>query len=399
MSGSRQTAGGVSLVERARRYVATLPAAIAGEGGHNATFHAACVLVNGFGFSPEEAFPLLQEFSDRCAPPWKPGELEHKLRQAVGVTGDKPRGYLIGEGPVERGEWRGETRAPVPPVEKPEFDLAALEAMAGTLPVDLIYLANRSALDPSRVDAGAFLSALYERNEKVLIFINQMSQGDVVWPDEELPAEGREGVWYLAQPVDGRSYANPRTGKMSRRAMESVLAWRYLVLESDEAPVRLWLAAVAQMTLRIAAIYTSGGRSVHVLVRVDAVTKCDWDAKRAAILGAAMVLGADRGAMSAVRLTRLPGCLRLGKEDGSGRYVKLPRPGLQKLLYLCPEAPLRRISDMPPLRDVVAELVDEVADAGGVVSEDVLARLEYFAPVSVMLRDILKPIREAGLNG
>jgi primase-polymerase (primpol)-like protein len=52
-SASKQATGAdyyseTAVVERARKYVAKLPPAISGQGGHNATFHAACVLVLGF---------------------------------------------------------------------------------------------------------------------------------------------------------------------------------------------------------------------------------------------------------------------------------------------------------------------------------------------------------------
>jgi len=87
-----------------------------------------------------------------------------------------------------------------------------------------------------------------------------------------------------------------------------VTAWRYLLLESDKAEARPWLAALVQMPLRIAAIYTSGRRSIHALVRVDATSKADWDAKARQLKAGLEILGADPSAMTAVRLTRLPGC-------------------------------------------------------------------------------------------
>ena len=95
------------------------------------------------------------------------------------------------------------------------------------------------------------------------------------------------------------------------------------MLENDTADSRDWLACLAQLPLRIAAIYTSGGKSIHALVRLDAKSKADWDAQRDRIKPVVVILGADPGALTAVRLTRLPGTLR-----GD-------RP--QRLLYLNPE--------------------------------------------------------------
>jgi len=135
--------------------------------------------------------------------------------------------------------------------------------------------------DPAMVDTAGFLQALYRPGESVVCFDNEYSQGCAVWPADEakLPRAGKNGCWYLAQPVDGQYHINPRSldkdgnAKQSRRSEESVTSWRYLVIESDEAPLRLWLGALVKLPLRIAAIYTSGGRSVHALVRVDAKTQ------------------------------------------------------------------------------------------------------------------------------
>jgi len=135
---------------------------------------------------------------------------------------------------------------------------------------------------------------------KVPVFDYQKSQGQAVRPDEVLPMTGRDGVY---RP-------NPRSEKLSRRREESIKAWRYMVLESDEAPAREWLGALVQLPLKIAAVYASGGRSVHALVRVDARTKSEWDAMKQRLLVGTVTPGADEGSLSAVRLTRLPGCWR-----------------------------------------------------------------------------------------
>jgi hypothetical protein len=109
-----------------------------------------------------------------------------------------------------------------------------------------------------------------------------------------------------------------------------------MVLESDDAEPGQWMAALAQLPLPIAAIYTSGGKSIHALVRIDASSKHDWDAKAAEIEPVVIPLGADPRAISAVQLTRLPCCERLGTDGKDGKYVPYPQPRLQRLLYLNP---------------------------------------------------------------
>jgi hypothetical protein len=70
-------------LDRASRYLAAMPAAISGSGGHRATFAAACALVRGFALSEDDALALLvAEFNPRCAPMWSIRDLRHKVRQA-----------------------------------------------------------------------------------------------------------------------------------------------------------------------------------------------------------------------------------------------------------------------------------------------------------------------------
>jgi hypothetical protein len=127
--------------------------------------------------------------------------------------------------------------------------------------------------------------------------------------------------------------------KPSCRSAESVTSFRYAVLESDKADPSHWLSYIVQLPVRIAAIYTSGGRSIHTLVRVDAQSKSEWDSVFAPMKRPLKVIGGDPGALSAVRLTRLPGCRRPEKR------------GLQRLLYLCPNPPEARLIDLPKLWD------------------------------------------------
>lgn len=390
----------MTLIERARRYLSAMPPAISGAGGHDATFAAACALVKGFGLSVDEARPLLKEFNARCDPPWSDRELEHKLTQADTTSDAQPRGYLVGSNRVERGEAGASPSKPRPPRPKPEYDATRLRDFAGAWAkeVDLVWLANRSAVDPAILSSNDFLELIYGSRDKVLAFSkvdakgNAYTQGEALWPDEELPATGRCGVWFLAQPVTGEFEPNPRTGKTSRRSEESVTRWPYLVLESDDAPLREWMGALARLPLRIAAIYTSGGRSVHALVRIDAATKGHWDdlVKRQMQPGLKFLMlnGADPGVFSAVRLTRLPGAKREGKINKEGQYLRFARPEPQKLLYVNPNPLVRPLCETPPLRDVEAEWCE-----GPGQESELRAGLAYYARVSERCRAKLEELR------
>ncbi|HVW26545.1 MAG TPA: hypothetical protein VHC69_14350 [Polyangiaceae bacterium] len=70
-------------IEDARRYVAKMPPAISGQGGHVATFNAARKLAD-FGLSEDDVFQVLcADYNPRCEPPWSEKELRHKAREAM----------------------------------------------------------------------------------------------------------------------------------------------------------------------------------------------------------------------------------------------------------------------------------------------------------------------------
>lgn len=87
-----------SVVDRARKYVATIPPAISGQGGHPQTFKVACVLVCGFALNESDALALLTEWNAGCQPPWSERELRHKIRSAMKEPGKK--GYLRNVAPM-----------------------------------------------------------------------------------------------------------------------------------------------------------------------------------------------------------------------------------------------------------------------------------------------------------
>ena len=90
------------VVDRARKYVAAMPPAISGQGGHSACYAVAAVLVNGFDLAEETALDLLAEYNARCVPSWSDYELQHKLHDALTKPHNKPRGWLLNAEP-ERG--------------------------------------------------------------------------------------------------------------------------------------------------------------------------------------------------------------------------------------------------------------------------------------------------------
>jgi hypothetical protein len=218
-------------------------------------------------------------------------------------------------------------------VAKPTYQREALERLSSRHPqvVDGAYLGLRSKFTCWNRSPAGFLHKLFRKGERVIVFTDFYSQGQALWlhpgPVGNLSTldrfrTGEQNVWFLSNPVDGRYYPNPREGgKESRRSEEAITWWRYAVIESDQADPKTWLRALVQLPLPISAIYSSGGKSIHALVRIDACSKLEWDRLVATLKPALVRLGADPAALSAVRLSRLPNCVR--GETGA----------LQELLY------------------------------------------------------------------
>lgn len=269
------------------------------------------------------------------------------FKEAVQLLGEQVGARLRGgdAGPREERGAGGEPVAPPPQAEEsgiPKYNEERLRSFVAGMPeCTPEWFQERSPIDPRKVSPGECLEHLYEPGERVLVFTDYKSQGDFLWQvgtggfrlaarkgvqavRSGLPEGSREGVWFLCQPVTGKWHNNPRQdGRASRRSLEAVTSWRYLVLESDDAPEELWLQFLAKMPAEIAAVYSSGGRSWHALMRVDRPDKASFDALlRNSAKVVLPVMGADPGAMTPVRLTRLPGCMRNGR--------------LQRLIYLNP---------------------------------------------------------------
>lgn len=205
--------------------------------------------------------------------------------------------------------------------------------------------------DPTRW-AELLLDTLYNHRERILIFTEFKSQGQYLRVIKEgnyrlaahpgtratrtgnLPTRAHDGAWYLAAPVLGTWQPNENnrtadgTARPGRRHAACCTRFPYAVIESDTMPEPTWLRCLAQLHDPIAAIYTSGGKSLHALIKVDAETPADFNRARAALLARLVPIGADPAAITAVRLTRLPGVIRLSKGESA----------MQELLYLNPHA-------------------------------------------------------------
>ena len=114
-------------------YLAKLPPAISGAGGHPATFRAACECVR-FGLGDGDAMRLLGEWNaSHCQPPWTEKDLAHKLAGARRKAGGQVR---AGRQPTPsvRVIWKITRKTPAEPVKPPPAPEAMPEAMPEPTP-------------------------------------------------------------------------------------------------------------------------------------------------------------------------------------------------------------------------------------------------------------------------
>jgi hypothetical protein len=282
------------------------------------------------GIGSDDALTHIEHRIVGCGGHLRQAKVESQLRRAYQVAAADAKIKLA----ERRTNWTG------PKPNKVEFDQAKAERFARRIaPISEDWLMKRSPIEVDVLRPHQFLEYLYKPGQRVLIFNRYRSQGQRIW-QHGIGLAGfergcRDGVWFLSNPINGewcyverlKSKVNPE-GR-TRRAEENITDWTYAVLECDQKPAEhwlaIWLAVLVQLPLPIVSITTSGGKSLHALVRVAAASKAEWDQiVRQRLLPRLVPLGADPEALTAVRLTRLPNCQRA--------------PAWQRLLYLNPTA-------------------------------------------------------------
>ena len=271
-----------------------------------------------------------------------PGEAIQAVAARIKSAGDHPRSAKLNQQLRRAYAFAGSCQQPSGPHDnlhkepRPTFlpDYARAFAERAPSEVDGKWIKTKSPIAvPSRLTPAEFLFCVFDIGHQILIFTDCRSQGQRLWQNHSFKVDREalssftrghaDGVWFLSNPVDGREHFNERQQRMSRRSEESVTAFRHAVLESDCQPADQWLKILVQLPLPIVSITSSGRKSLHALIRVDATSKSNWDETIAAIKPRLINLGTDPGALTAVRLTRLANCYR------GERF--------QELLYLNPK--------------------------------------------------------------
>jgi hypothetical protein len=300
----------------------------------------------GNGMAPQAVFAQLRAMYD---PTVTDAEIESVIAWVVGKnpapSGYGNRGYLC------------DPARPALPVT-PESASAAVEEYLKGFPVDPAIGKRENELDKKgffrcdtadyydrslwrpledwRLDSLMLFAALFFGNEFINIVTKHTGKGK---PDgigrtklrddwmrdfrkNGIP-QGPAGAWYRFNPT-----TKTGSGDKGGHTDDDVTAFRFMLIESDKLPMELQLSFFGKLRLPIAALYSSGGKSIHCLVKMDCTDADQYREQVARILNMLRPYGFDASNKNASRLSRLP---------GASREIGANENGEQRLLYLNPE--------------------------------------------------------------
>jgi hypothetical protein len=153
------------------------------------------------------------------------------------------------------------------------------------------------------------------------------------------------GPFFCANPLKPEG-GTAKDGKHSYRCDDAVADYRYIVVEFDSIGLNEQLGICKELIKLgcVASITFSGGKSYHVLLRIDAGNYEEYQMSVSRIKPLLVELGADQACFNPSRLTRLPGARRREK----GNIV-------QQLIYLNP-------SSEPNIKGIVERFTEKEND-------------------------------------
>lgn len=310
------------FIPRATRLRLSSPAVVGQR--HSQAVAIACSLV-GQGFSSEAIFAELRGKYDSTL---TSKELADIIRWASGKNFQPCTPHLS-----QRQTFHAPPKT-LPPIKAVENFLNGFRCEEA----DLWHLSPWRPLEDWRVDSIMFLAGCYYAGELVNIvtaykidprdekpkptgFGRTMERDEWMrWIRDHGTPQGNAGAWVRMNPVDGKGIADG-----------NVMAFRFALLESDKLPFDLQVALFAKLRLPTVAILTSGGRSVHSVIRVNAPDAEDYRRKVKRLCDLLKPYGIDPATKNPSRLTRLV---------GAQRTIGASEDGRQRLLYFNPDAEL-----------------------------------------------------------
>ena len=288
-----------SKIDRARAWLRNTPGAVAGQGGHNATFAVATALIHGFELSHGDAETLLHEYNAKCMPPWKPNELAHKVNQAMNVAHDKPKGWLLsaqsGTPVSTTGKFVVQKIQPVPeppaPLTTSDFLKACFE------PDEIVCICNDIICDEDGRGRPNSKGTFLQRDEWIKNHFTPPVSS--MWTNKD-----SKGAYVRINPCIEENGSD-----------SGVANFRHVLVEMDEKTKDEQWTILKESKLPLSVVIDSGGKSLHGWVRVDASNKEEWNERRDVVYRQLEALGIDPKNKNASRFSRLAGVMRNGNEQ------------------------------------------------------------------------------------
>jgi|GEM_PF-2693699 len=193
------------------------------------------------------------------------------------------------------------------------------------------------------------------------------------------------GAWIRFNPLDGQYIRDT-----------NVTAYRCALVEGDEQPVEDQLRHIRELRLPVVALVSSGGKSVHAIVRVDARDHDEYRARVATLYQVCTAAGfrVCGNNKNPSRLSRLPGATRNGRPQrllatGMGcaswdEWLKTLEPTEAP----CPPAAATEADEKPIvyLPDNSAPVPVRITDAATQLGGLLAARQEVFCRAGTIVR-------------
>ncbi|MDA1277389.1 MAG: hypothetical protein O2960_25575, partial [Verrucomicrobia bacterium] len=320
-------------IDQARRYLSKFDPAVSGQGGHDKTYHVACILINGFGLGIDEARAVFEEYNQTCSPRWSESELEHKLSQAAIAPEPKGRGHLLRNGVSFKFGQSDKPRPMAPPIRRDEppksfagkYEVDAFADIPDPIP-DATRELIRAAFAPGEgiriaqavsnsegkeipKDAGVTLS-----REEWLRKLDA-NDGDV---NKFMRTSDRNGIFVSVNPL-----------RIGGSKDADVTSYRHCLLEFDAISQEEQWSLIKQSGIPATAVISSGGKSIHAWVNVDAKDRSEFNERVKLVYEHFAEWKPDAKNKNPSRFSRLPGCVR-GKRRQELLAVQIGAPSFSE---------------------------------------------------------------------
>lgn len=300
---------------------------------HKAAMDIAFSLI-GNGFSPNAVF---QQLRDKFPADVSDTELTNVVNWAVDQrpAPSSPNSSARTFAPLQRSK---------PQPEKPKrTHLEQVDWWLGGITMTTEQLSQSSPLaipDSPKESAILFFEMLYSETDSVNIVCEFTQDGEKANPSgpgktmlrndwvnylqkNGVPSK-KAGAWVRMNPC------NPEgSGKGGAITDSDTAINRFVLLESDSIPLDNQIALLTKLKLPLACVLSSGGKSIHAWVRIEAVDAQQYKVFTNRILTALAPFGIDQSNKNSSRLSRLVGAVR---------QIQAAGDGVQRLLYLNPKS-------------------------------------------------------------